>query len=109
VVRGLTAIWARRDDAAQYPAKASWDTNLHELSHVKKAVIASTRPGTPRIAMLRERPVVSKLRGGRQYQSVTAAAPTGASGNKGHTNVRKCPFADLTADSCNKICQERKS
>ena len=38
-------------------------------------------PWLPRV--LRERRVAFKLRGGRRYQSVAAAAPTGASGKRG--------------------------
>jgi hypothetical protein len=48
------------------------------------------------------------LRGGRQYQSVTAAAPAGASGKKGphrHLKTVAAAHAHLLADFCNKICQ----
>jgi len=57
---------------------------------------------------LRERQVAFKLCGGRRYQSVTAAAPTGASGNNGPPREQSSSrHTDLLADFCNKICQKR--
>jgi hypothetical protein len=53
--------------------------------------------------VLRKRQVASKLRDGRWYQSVNAAAPAGGSGNKGPHGRLIRPFADLDADFCNEI------
>ena len=46
-----------------------------------------------------------KLCGGRWYQSVTAAAPAGASGNKGLRRRFMKPFADRHGNFCNEIGQ----
>ena len=51
--------------------------NLRRLAKLMR----DRRPRSPRV--LRERRVASKLCGGRWYQSVKAAAPTGASGKNG--------------------------
>ena len=59
--------------------------------------LAAIAQNLRRLARLMARPppmvavccrVVSKLRGGRQYQSVTADAPAGASGKNGRTDIR---------------------
>jgi hypothetical protein len=48
--------------------------------------------------------VAFKLCGGRRYQSVAAAAPTGASGNTStFEQSSPPPHAHLLADFCNKI------
>jgi DDE family transposase len=65
------------------------------------------RPRLPRA--LRERRVAFRLCGGRWYQSVTAAAPTGASGNKGVAPTLPPALTALASDFCNKIGTLRPS
>ena len=104
-------IWLR-DEGIELPVKAhnpEADGVVWRLPPRTCAGLPSSwrdrRPWSP--CALRERRVVSKLRGGRQYQSVTADAPAGASGKNGRTDIRCGAQAILLPDFYNKICHVR--
>jgi hypothetical protein len=58
-------------------------------------------PSATPLLIIAERRVASQWRGGRQYQSVTAAAPTGANGNTGPHQRSTTLVADLVDDFYN--------
>ena len=90
------------------PRGAQFEFTLAAIAqNLRRLAKLMARPPPAVACALRERQVALKLRGGRWYQRVTAAAPTGASGSKRPAaDIQKNSAADhahLHGDFCNKI------
>jgi hypothetical protein len=86
----------RLRDRVAPSSSSRWRPSPRTCAGLPKLIWRDRRPRSLRL--LRERRVASKLHGERQYQSVTAAAPAGASGIRGPHPRLQSPFAYLATD-----------